>query len=279
MADIRSSGVFADKTSGGGLFRGTYLASSKTKIPGLPINYVSSREWQVDFEDWGGVAVVATYDDLDPWTVTNIGTVTSEPLLMQDGGHSLLNIAGDAVNEGHAVQLANERVFPLDGRVIVFEARIGATDWTDIDFFVGLSEFDANIIAITGVLATDRANCAGFHNLASGADGLIDATFTGGSGTDVVLGNVVEEAFTDSTVSAGGTVNFHNVGIRIEDTDKIEFYVDGQLRQTALMSVDGEAFDDAMSPILAAVSGAGGATDFLYIDYVMTAQTRDFSLT
>lgn len=277
--DIRSSGIFADTSTAGGLFRGTYLAATKTKIPGLPVDAVSNREWQVQFEDWSGIATAVTYFAPNPWTVTNIGTVTSEPLLMQDGGHTLLNIAGDLVNEGHSVQLANENLWPLEGRVCVFEARIGATDWSDVDFFVGVSEFDANILGVNGTLATDRANCAGFHNLASAADGLIDVTFTGGSGTDRVEGQAITTIFTDSTVTAGGTVNFHNFGIRIEDTDKLEFYVDDVLVQSALMTDDSEAFDDAICPILAAVSGAGGATDFLYCDYVMSAQTRDFSLT
>ena len=42
MPDIRSSGIFSDRKSAGGLYRGSYINGQK--VPGIPIELVSGRE-------------------------------------------------------------------------------------------------------------------------------------------------------------------------------------------------------------------------------------------
>jgi hypothetical protein len=91
----------------------------------------------------------------------------------------------------------------------------------------------------------------------------------GGTTQQALLGAGVDYAgntLSSPTVAINTKVSF---GFRIEETDRIEFYINGQLVGVRTSTA---AYDTAMSPVFCLI--ANGAACNMLVDYVMVAQTR-----
>jgi hypothetical protein len=219
----------------------------------------------VKIDDWG--AAVTGAGTATDFTVTAIGTMTvGTAAVRADVANGVLRLTPDATdNEGYHCQMtatdsAGELWVPAAGRVIVCEYRATCGDWDGQDYFLGLAETSATLLAATGALASD--NLVGFHHQIADA-GLIEAVHTGtADANETDVGDVNSAVFTNA--------EFHNFGIRIEGTNYVEFYVDGIRQQSAVMT---NAFDDGMCISFGNV-GSGAATDVLDIDYIIAVQSR-----
>lgn len=237
----------------------------------------ANRDWVVWFNDflrpadWGAVQAAGTAT-VNGWTATAIGTMTVGTISIVDetvtnpklGG--VLRVVPDATdNEGYHVQLTGadspgEFLKPASGRTIVFEARFTCGDWDGQDYFMGLAETSATLLSAAGALTSD--NLVGFHH-AIADSGLIYATYTGTADANETRAGAVNTAvFTNDA--------FHTFGIRITDTTKLEFYLDGAIKYRKTMAT---AFDDNMTISFGNV-GSGSAGDYMDIDYILVAATR-----
>lgn len=246
----------------------------------LPVDLLTQREWVTYFNDFKTAADfgdVITGDDTTPdWTVTDIGTVTTGTVgIATDTQNGVLQIIPDATdNEGYHVQLtgtdtAGEIWRPASGRIIACEFRFGVGDADDQDYFVGLAEVSATLMSSAGALTSD--NFVGFRHLQSVGNGILRCIAAGTDTTNQTdYGAANTTALSNSTAPATTQANFVRAGFRIIGTNQVDFYLNGQRVQTATL---GTAFDDNMTISFANV-GSGAATDAMYIDYVMVAQTR-----
>jgi len=273
MADITSSGIFADQKSAGGLFRGTYNGGSSgvggAKVPGATLSAVSRREtveWFHDFID----------ADVTEWVVNQVtsGTAVTDELV----ANGILTVDCPTVNQGieslqhddAAVDNAAGWIVPAADRVICYEARLSVNDVSQSDWYVGLAEIDAAFMGTDGTLGADGTNnMVGFHHLVADA-GVPSLTMNGAAGTIQNtelsagvdrLGNTVTKTISDDT--------FHTFGIRIEGTQSVEYYIDDILVHIGTITA---AVDTAMTPTFAMMGGAAAAE--MLIDYVLVTQTR-----
>lgn len=270
MASIRSTGVFADSGSSSGAFRGIYRTKSQAK-PVLPAWALSNRECVTYFNDFVNIrdfgAAVTGSGTATDFTVTAIGTMTvGTAAIRADVVNGVVRLTPDATdNEGYHVQMtatdsAGELWVPATGKVIVAEFRATCGDWDGQDYFLGLAETSATLLSAAGALTSD--NLVGFHHAIADA-GLIEAVHTGtADANETDVGDVNSAIFTDS--------EFHTFTLRIEDTNKVEYYVDGKLKRRATMTT---GFDDGMCISFGNV-GSGAATDVLDIDYILVSATR-----
>jgi hypothetical protein len=228
-------------------------------------NYTTYFNDFIEIADFG--AAVTGSGTAGDWTVTAIGTMTvGTAAITGDSESGLLTLTPDATdNEGYHIQMtaadsAGELWTPATGRVISFEAYVTAGDWDGQDYFIGLAETSATLVGATGALTCD--NLVGFHHLIADV-GLIQCVHTGtADANETRVGTANPVIFTDSAL--------HRFGVRVINTNRVEWFVDGQLVRRATMTVP---FDDKMCISFGNV-GSNAATDILAIDYVTVSQTR-----
>lgn len=275
MPDLRSSGAFADKNSGGGLFRGNYIASSgnpNTKTPGVPIDIVSQRDWSIFRQDFQRV------EEIDDWVGTEIGT-SGTFAITAGAPNGILNLSSTTANEGYgsfqfsSSGVANQGAFitAAANRIVCYEVRVAIDDVDDADWFIGIGEVDTTFISLAGALLANGAdNHVGFHHL------IADSGVPTLSSSGTALANVDSTQLGSGINRFGSTVSFtiadttfHKYGIRIVGTAGIEFYIDDILVH---VRTSGTVFDTAMTPTFCMIAN-GSAVD-MDIDYVMVATTR-----
>lgn len=269
MPNMRSSGVFSDQRSpGGGLYRGSYIDG--VKVPGIPIEYISSREM-----------VVSNIDFLDPqdintantWELVEIGTQTTGGFAIaagQVGGVGRLTsdaTTGDGLSMVYnRVHVIGAAVIPSAGNVITFEARIRASNWNLIHWYVGLfADAPTDPILDTNGDFTNNTMHAGFHyNNDDDVTGIPRITYAGSGGSDITV-------TADRPIAAGVDDEWRNFAVRLVGTDKLEFYVDDVLVGSDTVASPFTAVILPVSWCYIMDDNGGGTFD---MDYFITSQRR-----
>ena len=272
MPDIRSSGIFADRKSAGGLYRGSYI--DNVKIPGIPIEYVSSQEMAVSHIDF------LTNTDFslgNVWDLADIGTQTQTddliPVVGVPGGAARLT-SDQTDGDGLSIALAKPNslgnsLIPSADNVCTFKARVRASDWSGalIHWYVGILEVAVGdpVLDTNGDFTnTNATQIAGFHfNADDDVPGIPRLVYAGDNNTPITV-------TPDRPIAACVDDEFRTLGIRIEGTDKIEFYVDDVLVGGDVLA---SPFSDALAVTWCYVlnNNAGGTFD---MDYFTTSQRR-----
>jgi hypothetical protein len=276
--DIRSSGIFGDTKSGGGLFRGLLAVNAtaggaNTKVAGTPGDAIARRQTGVMFHDF------IDNNDIIQYVVTNITSGTAVTSANSVNGAMLLTAAtnnqglGSVQFDDASVDNAAAFITPAANRVIVFEASVAINDVSQCDWFVGLGEVDTTFLTSAGALAANGAdNHAGFHHLVA------DAGVPTLSSAGTALANVDSTQLGAGTNQAGHTLSGtmadatqHKLGVRIEGTSGVEFYLDDALVHTRTSST---IFDVTapMTPTFCLIGGLASAD--MTVDYCLVAQSR-----
>ncbi len=245
------------------------------------VSQLRRGEWEVHFQDFaegngigahitGSDPALATYfDDSAHWIVTDQGTMTDVAAVLVADGHTLAEFITDATEgEGYEIQNIAQQVSAQANRTILFEALVGVQDVTESDVFVGINEVDTDIVHVTtGVVSLN--NGAGFRLLDTEDNGTWACVHGGSTGGTVDAGDAGTGA--DATVASGVLTNFVRLGVKIVGitTPTITWYYNGAEVQTATATI----FDAASLPTFTVLAG-GTATEVLWVDYYMLAQTR-----
>jgi len=271
MPNIRSTGIFADESASDGLYRGTYIASSKVKVPGVPIDVLAQTEVVSYFNDFQH-----TLNDFELstfWEAADVGTVTVDPstFLITESGRGALRLIADATaGDGNSVSRTTTGglltgLTPTANTVITWESEFNSSDWDANHWFAGLFEDTGGAAVVdTNGDMLGSLEFVGFH--------YNDDDDTAGVPVLLAAGaNNTEVATTASeTISAGVDDTYRRFGLRIEGTDKIEWYVDGRKKGEAVLA---SAFTAPLFIAYGAVNNEGVADTF-DIDWVLTSQTR-----
>jgi len=273
MPDLRSSGIFADKNSGGGAFRSASKTTTNTggtgfisHVPGVPIDIVSRRDVAVYFTDFFETA------DATAFTATEIGTADDAAVIAAEP-NGVYRASHDTANEGWgSIQQAQSALMTAAaGRIITFEASVSITDVSDGDWFIGIGEVDTTFLSNAGALLANGAdNHIGFHHLVA------DAGVPTLSSAGVAVANVQSTQLGSGTDHNGSTISatvsdatFHKYGIRLVGVDEIEFYFDDKLVHVRTSDDD---FAEPMAITFANI--ANGTEQAMDIDYVFASSTR-----
>lgn len=278
MADIRSNGIFGDKSSGGGLHRGLYRSVSSgngvnVKEVGTPLSLLSETEvhyyWN-DFKDTTNDFELTNY-----WEAGDVGTVTLNPstYLIAHSGKGALELKADTTDgDGNGVSRtvsANallQGFTPTANKVITYECYVASSGWDANHWFVGLYEDVAgsnSCVDTNGDMLASKEFC-GFH--------YNDDDDTSGTATLLAAGANNTEVTTTQTnsISAGVDDTFRRFGFRINGTTGIEWYVDGTFVGSATLA---SAYTAPLYVVFASVNNSS-ADDTFQIDWVLVSQTR-----
>lgn len=196
----------------------------------------------------------------DAWTVTEVDAgagATTQTLADARNGVLVLTSAQNE-DDGCQAQLGGtgdgetvgESWAPEAGKNLWFEARIKMNDVTQQDMFVGLHIED------TAVIASKGTDFIGFRS--DDGDALLDCECSASSVASSEAG--VHTLVDDTWVT---------VGFKVTGTEKIEFYVNGDLVATQTTSIP----TALMKLTLAQLTGEGAANS-LSVDYVTVVQDR-----
>jgi hypothetical protein len=281
--NIRSSGIFGDERSHGGLFRptnGTVANGVAPVNPTAPGDIISRAEvfgYFFDFTD-----ETNELDLTNQWEAVDVGTMTLNPsTFIVIGGHGgILRLDSDATDgDGNWISLTLDQslgygVTPAAGRVITFEARVTHADWDTEHYFIGLIEdvggsagLDTNGDMLAGV------EYVGFHynddDDTPTQAGIPRLILAGGNNTEVTTAPVDRNGQTVS-IGAGTDSTFRRFGVRIIGTTGIEWYVDDKLVGVATAA---SAFTAPLYPGFGSVMNEATG-DEMDIDYVLVTATR-----
>ena len=270
MSTVKASGRYSQPLLGSRHAAGGAFEDAPIELVNRRINTTYFNDF-LSLYDFG--AAVTGDGTAGNWTVTDIGTVTAGTVAISgDLTNGVLSLVPDATNnEGYHVQetaagAAGELWLPASGRVISAEFRFGIADVDDQDYFIGLAETSATLMDANGALTSD--NFIGFRHLQTAGNGILRCIAAGtASANQADLGAANTVALTNAT-SAG--VGFVRAGFRIEGTNRVKFYFNGELVQQATLATP---FDDSMCISFANV-GSGAVTDIMYVDYAAVTQTR-----
>ena len=223
---------------------------------GIPVDFPGflnpriPKDVVVFFDDFLGASWSATADAA-VWNYTFIATQASTPTVL------------DPTDEGVNMQV-NGEAFHLDGGYpLYFETRVNAASIVDIDWFVGLSETDAEIITGTDSTQTNRL---GFESII----GTTSFITSEASQTEKSTGMSITEAANDWIRLAffwdGLKVHFS-----VDTNDDGEFEYKGY--HEASTTADYVAQAIALTPTIEAIVAATGGTT-LWVDYVLCMQQR-----
>jgi len=265
MPNSRSSGIFGDRKSGGGLFAG------------VPLDIVSKREGCYQMWDFLTVGEIAAF------SATDVGTAVAETLTIRfDGKYGVLDLdAGTSANTGSSVTTAvandaGEFVVPtaavaatssaaaIPASEIVYETRISFDNVDGYDWFVGLGDRNVPILTAAGAITTLQ-DWAGFHHQLSNP-GVYNLTVNAANGTAQTT------AITAANKNANKTLadsTYVKLGIRITGTQGVEFFIDDTLVHAVTTTA---GYAQGLQPHLAVVSN-GSATQ-VDTDYIILGQNR-----
>ena len=294
MADIRNTGIFADTSSGGGLFRGylrtdttTDVASvaRNTKVPGVPIGLVALREGTGYFNDFRDETNEVNLSNL--YEALDVGTQTVNPsVFAMDGeGNGVMRLTSDATDgDGNSVSRNQVTqlpmcIAPVAGRVCVFETRVRCSSWDTIHWFAGILESTGSTILITanGDMISGL-EYVGFHyNDDDDTAGVPTLVAAGANNTEVTT-TPVDRQGVATTISALTDDQWYRFGIRIEGTDNIEWYIDDELVGAAVLASPFTGNTGAGAVGLYTSWGSvmnSAATVTFDVDYELTWQSRE----
>jgi hypothetical protein len=212
----------------------------------MPMTF--SPDYVEFWDDFTGIALDAT----NAWTVVKDSGASVAIADDVAGGAVLLSSAATTDDDGASIQ-GNEIFLPASGKTIWFETKLQSADADQTDVFAGLTvNFATNPEA-----ALTAANRIGFQ-IDDGDASILCKTESGGT-----------ETSTDSGVDAADGADV-KLGIRVNGTSKVEFYVDRALVATHTTNIPATELALAIMEL----SGDATGTKSVQVDYVMAKATR-----
>ena len=223
------------------------------------------------FDDFLGISVSATAD-LGVWNQTLVSQAATGVAILDmsdtdfDESGGILQITTEATaDDGDNLQVNGTAFHIKAGYPMYFETRIANQDISDLDFFVGLSKVDPEIMS-TGI-----DDGIGFQ----GETAVVSAiTATGSAEKLTTITPLVDKAL--STV--GGFMRF---AFCYDGIDTITFYQDvdddGTFVEKATRTISTVAdYVPAvgLTPTIEAINGDTAAADIFWCDYILCAQSR-----
>lgn len=235
---------------------GNKAAQASPFLPGVmregkPYNHAAGKVW--DFVERPGISSTA---DSAEWhlTVVDGGADSAEVTTIADDepNGALVLTTNDASADSLNLQLNGEPYKLVDGRRIIYEAKIKVSDADQVTWFVGLAIGDTTD-ALGGV--TDSL---GFRQ--ESADGQIDA--------------LAEKDSTETSEHTGEDLSddaYRVVRFEVDGVDKVEFYVDGVRKKKFTTNLPD---DEAMAPIFQ-IQTEEAAANSLFVEYMLCLQDRN----
>lgn len=223
------------------------------------------------FDDFLGISVSGTAD-LAIWMQTLIVQAATGVAILDmsdndfDESGGILQITTETTaNDGDNLQVNGEAFHIKAGYPIYFETRVANQDISDLDWFVGLSQTDPEI------MSTGLDDGIGFE----GDLGVVSA----------ITANTSDEKLTtitplvDKVISTpGGWMRF---AFWYDGIDTITFYQDvdddGTFDIVATRTISTVADycpDVGLTPTIEAINGDTAAADIFWCDYILVAQSR-----
>lgn len=242
-----------------------YAGESEGRGPSLAVwNPFLGAKAQVDNYMFGSGSRIIADDFMDDHDLTNSWTLTQATtgtFALTDAVHgvALLDCNSTTAAQGANLQYMStvgERVLPAAGRTIVLESRVKAADIaTGPEFFFGLHTVDTTIIASSDLSDGTGQSFAGFGSVTD--DGVL-VSFTANN-TSRTVGTTTLHTLVDDT--------YVKLGIVINGVTNVEFYVNGDLKETVTTTVPAEEM------AVSYVCQSGGTTDpIVHIDWVLGYQ-------
>ena len=213
------------------------------------------------------------------WTLTGYGGVAETFAVSSDqqDGIAILDVGGATDNHGAQVQYtaaggAGEFLNPSQQHIVALEYNTRISRDLEADWFVGFAETNATVlVAATGALVATLDDYMGFHHLADSET--ISLVQGGVAGTDIVVANPSSSLYVPTNQQS----YWHSWGLRVDDNDKMYWYVNGDLvgfTQVGDAETGGTVTGFAgRSCYTFAVVNNGGASN-ITVDYVLSATER-----
>lgn len=289
MAIQDKNGLFADRTAAGGLFRphtfpGGSGVADTVVYPG-PMDVLSRRDVCVYYTDFQTIEDLNDWanDEIDGGTNISIGMEPAEP-------NGVMRFTGAGTTESEGIvqfqfsNAANAGAFvtPAANRIITFETCIRGSVLTNNDWTAGLHQVDTTTLGANGTFGSVAADDGGafWHRQSLGLPGRVDASYNGAAATRTRA--LLGRPGTSATLIAGSDRSenripldllvadtWYKLGIRIEGTSNIEFYIDDRLVHAGVASA---AMTGVLTPSIAWLKHDAAAT--FDVDYITVSQTR-----
>ncbi len=225
----------------------------------------------VFYDDFLGISVSSTAD-LAVWNQTLVAQAATGVAIVDmgdtdfDESGGILSITTEATaDDGDNLQVNGEAFHIKAGYPIYFETRIANQDISDLDFFIGLSQTDPEIMS-TGI-----DDGIGFE----GESAVVSAiTATGSDEKLTTITPLVDKAIS----TAGGWMRF---AFWYDGIDTITFYQDVDDDGTFVIVATRTVSTTAdycpivgLTPTIEAINGDTAAADVFWCDYILCAQAR-----
>jgi hypothetical protein len=242
------------------------------------LNRTNFVDFFLDFYKESDVYQTGGADEPHLWTLTQLTGVAGTFTTVDDTveGLAILDVVGATDNHGVQVQYTDatgggELLQPANSEIVAWESRGSMNLALDSDWFVGISNTDTTLVSATGTMVTAN-NFMGFLHAS-------DATTVSlvQSGT-LNANQVVVASSIPLWTPADASSTKRRLGLRVEDNDKMYWYVDGiQVGETrvGLAETGGTVvlFSEAMCSSFAVNNGSAAAAA-ITIDYVQHQCTR-----
>lgn len=268
--------------------RAYYNTGQPALFANTPLEVMNRREFVCFWQDFitnldSSTAQGAAGEPGKVWEMTALGGATPAFYILTDGPNGLGWLSSGGTTAGHGVQIqlfpnsltaAGEIVSPYTQPVIAWAACGKIPLAHESSWFVGLCKDDTAILAVGGAMSA--TSYIGFHH-PEGDDNVY--LVQRGGAADVV----VDPLTTLWTPEDGESpLVLRELGIRIEDNDKMKWYLNGIcIGATEVGNVENgntvAAFVGNMTPSFVIVNQTGGAAsgvNSLYIDYHTLQATR-----
>lgn len=240
-------------------------SSIMAQFPGFE-NARIPQDLFVFFDDFLGAAWSAT-DDAAKWeytAVTGGGTYVigdgTDTYRDEAGGFALITPVA-STDDGVNLQCPGKAFHLEDGNALYFEARINNQDISNLDFFIGLSIEDEEIVS------TGLADGFGFV-MEAGVLSAVSANTTAKTvGTDITEDD-------DDWIRLAFFWDGSNELIAYVDTNDDGNFDKEIYRFQADVTADYVSTDKMLTPTIEAITGTSAEADVLWVDYVYVAQTR-----
>ena len=279
-AQISPRGVFSSRQSAGSGVK--YHYNGGVALWGnLGDETLNPRNFVTYFNDFFTDSDVAQtgVTDHDLWTLTQLTGIAGTFDKVDDTveGLAVLDVGGATANHGVQVQHVDvegggEMLQPHNVDIVSWEARGSMDEAESADWFIGIANTDTTLLSATGTMVTAN-NFMGFLHAAAATTVSLVQCGTLNANQVVVVPSV------NLWTPADASDTKRRLGLRIENNDKMYWYVDdllvGSTHVGALETggADVVAFSEAMATSFATNNGAGGQSA-MTIDYVMHQSLR-----
>ena len=249
---------------------GPNRAGLLANIPGVA-NANMPQDCFIFFDDFLGISVSSTAD-LGVWNQTVVAQDATGVAILDmsdtdfDESGGILQITTEVTaDDGDNLQVNGEAFHIKAGYPIYFETRLANQDISDLDWFVGLSQTDPEI------LSTGADDCIAFQ----GESAVVSAITANSSDEKLTtITPLVDKAL--STVGGFMRFAFYYDGI-----DTITFYQDANddgkfvvvAERTISTTLDYTPVV-GLTPTIEAINGDTAAADIFWCDYIFAAQSR-----